>query len=476
MKRFLTLVIVAALLVSLLGIATAFASASISGHSEVYAGTSHTYTGKASYTCGDLVGKIEGLGQANNFGLFPGGMTNISQAGETSITVTIPSSAKPGDTFTIKFSGEYSIFADDGSGDVVAEKSFSTSKTITVVAKPVSTPKPTRDPNATPRPTPEPEGWDLVKIDVDKAEDGTTIQASMEGDTKIPESVLELLAKKKTPLEVDFGTYQCTIDPDDLSGFEGIGSLDLGLTFDKNEALSEVAGGVDVYQLHFAHEGQLPGKFTFSFKAENNKPGDVLYLYYYYGVAGVTEGVQQATVDADGMVTFDIYHCSSYIVTSDVIDGAVDTFDKNKAAEIETLNEELNATKADLVATQAELEEARQAAEAAEAAAAAKDVSAEQNPDASSDDAASAKDGSGIPLAGFIAAVAGAALASMFLTMLFTRSGMFRRSEKSQEKKDAKDQAKREKAAQRKAEKTQAMLDKATQKRAKKEKNNDDVE
>ena len=338
-------------------------------------------------------------------------------------------------------------------------------------------PAATRDPNATPRPTEPPTEWELVEVDVEAAADGAAVEAAITEDPKIPESLLTLLKSKKTPLVVDFGTYKCTVDPAYLTEFTGIGSLSLGLSFDKDEALSAVAGGKDTYQLHFGHQGELPGQLTFSFPASGNEPGDVVYLYYYYGMAEVVEGVQSAVVDADGWITFDIYHCSSYFVSGEVLEGAVDSFNPEADAEIADLGLALQDTQEELAQTQAELAEAQAdlaAAEAAsadaqseaEAAKAAAEAAANAQPEA---EPASATD---ISLAGLIAALAGTALFAMLLTMIFTRSGFFRRSAKAeqeyQEQRKAKAQARqaqREEAERAQKQKAQAKLDKEIQRR-----------
>lgn len=139
MKKLLPLLIVAILLGSMIGVVTAYAGASISGNSTVYAGKSFTYKGTAKYSAGDIVCKIEGLGQVDSGNDNASGLTNKSLTATASIKVSIPSSAKPGDTYTIKFSGQYSVMNSDESGNSTA-KSFSTTKTITVGVPPTPPP------------------------------------------------------------------------------------------------------------------------------------------------------------------------------------------------------------------------------------------------------------------------------------------------------------------------------------------------
>lgn len=437
MKRFLPLLIVMILLVSIIGIGSVSAGASISGNSEVLAGKSYTYTGKASYSCGDLVGKIEGLGQVGHFGTFGGSDKNVSQSESASITVSIPSSAKPGDTYTIKFSGSYSVFGDDGG---ISEKSFSTSKTIKVVQK---APTPTKNPNATPRP---PEGWEIVTNSVGDAKKGALVKGEMKDSYKIPEKLLKKAVENENVLEIDFGTYTCTIDPAALTDFEGIKSLNLKLDFEKAAGLTEIAGGKDVYQLHFGHSGQLPGKLTFTFKASENKPGDTVYLYYYYGEAEIVEGKMSAVVDEDGMVTFDIYHCSSYIVTSEVIEGALSNFDTESATKIDELTTTLTETQTELDEASAKIEtltaekttlenaveEAQQQVTDIEEAAAKASAEAE------------ARDQSKYSLVVLISAVAAGVLLAILLTMLFTKAGLFRKTDEEKAAKGQRREAKQQ--------------------------------
>lgn len=439
MKRFLPLLIVMILLVSMIGITSAFAGASISGSSEVLAGKSYTYTGKASFTGASLLGTLEGLGQANYLNVDANSVENRSISDSKTIKVTIPSSAKPGDKFTIKLSGDYSYFDDEG---VPKEKPFSASKTITVVEK---APTPTKDPNATPRP---PEGWEIVENTMSDAQKGAVVKTEMKDDYKIPEKLLKKAVENENILEIDFGTYTCTIDPAELTDFEGIKSLNLKLDFEKAAGLTEIAGEKDVYQLHFGHSGQLPGKLTFTFEATENKPGDTVYLYYYYGEAEIVEGKMSAVVDENGMVTFDIYHCSSYFVTSEVLEGAQSNFDTESAAKIEELTTALEEKQTELDEASAQIEtltsekttlestveEAEQQVTDLEEAAA--KASAEANE----------KDQSKYSLVVLIAAVAAGILLAILLTMLFTKAGLFRKTDEEKaakaERKVAKQQAK----------------------------------
>ena len=421
MKKFLPILLVIILLVMMLSSITAFAGCSINGSSSVQAGKSYTYTGSASYTGASLLGTLEGLGQADYLSVDASSLENKSISDSASITVSIPSNAKSGDTYTIKLSGQYSVYDEDGNPQT---KHFSTSKTITVATAPVATQKPktTKNPNATPRPTDPPTVWELTANDVAAMAEGGSVAVTDPADTLLPIEVLSDLAEKNGTITIDFGTYKCTIDAAAISAIpKDLDELDLGLSMDIDEALSDAAGGQDVYQLHFNHEGQFPCPISFTFKAENSSPDDVVYLYYYYGTANVIEGQASAVVDKDGYVTFSIYHCSSYFVSDAVIEGSVNSFDSD--AEIQTLTEDLEETQTALQEAQTENDTLKTQLEEAQKEALSKET---QDTDVQTTSAA-ASGPLDIALPALIAAGAGVALIAVLLTMAICHVGIFRK-------------------------------------------------
>jgi len=393
MKRLLSLLAAAILIVSVLGITTAFAGVSISGSNTVQGGKTYTYTVKISYTGFDMMGTVScgGIfsGSSVQFGAGTSGTKNASLSDTVKITVKVNSSAKPGDKGTIKVSGQRSSF----DGNDVTEAGISKSNS----SKPTRTAAPTL--MAEPTPTPEPAGWELAAIQVADMQAGGTVRAAINENAKIPASLLLALAEKKGVLEVDFGGYICRIDGRHLADIPAEAEeLNLGMTMEKDPALSEAAGGKDIYQMHFAMRGELPGAFTYSFKAEESNPGDTVYLYYYYAKAGVLEGKQAAVVDEDGSVSFTIYHCSSYFVSREIVDQAMHNF---------TAADKSQADKAAALDTQPDSAQAQppegQGVSITEVS--------EQTP--------------GFPLPVLIACIAAAALLAMAATMFVTKTGIF---------------------------------------------------
>ena len=334
-KRFIAILLTMILAISTIGIMTA--NAGISGEGGVYAGQTYSYTISFSANASTIGGTISWSGFASgsdNFWEDSSGLNENIKASKT-ISIKVPEGTPVGSTCTIKASGSYTVINEDGT---ISEPSVSDSKTITVVDRPASTPKPERtskpSSNKTensktesePTPTPEPTAWQLASEEVDGMEQGGTITVELTGeddDHEIPVEIYNTLREKKGKLTMNFGTYSCTLDGAALGELdEEEDELDLGLSFEADEEYSAAVGGNDVYQLHFSHKGEFPGKISFTFKADKNSPGDTVYLYYYYGKSKVIAGIQSAVVDENGFVTFDIYHCSSYFVASALVEGA----------------------------------------------------------------------------------------------------------------------------------------------------------
>ena len=436
MKKFLSLLLVTLLMVLLLGIPTAFAgsaSASISGPSSVEAGKTYTYTYTLNYSsCSNAY--IDSVSVGGVFEKVGGGETlwhetfpeNTSGSKSGSITVKVSSSAKPGDKGSISVSGEggYVENNDPHTFDISGSKPATVVDAPDPTATSKPTTRPTRNPNATPKPTEKPTGWELAANNIAEMPDGGTVSLSDLEDTKMPIELLSDLKDKGGTTTVDFGTYTCTIDASAIATIpEGINEIDLGLDMEVDEALSEAVGGQDIYQLHFAHEGQFPCPISFTFKAENSSPGDVVYLYYYYGTANVIEGQMSATVDENGYVTFDIYHCSSYFVSNTVIEGSNNNFDSDSDAQIATLTEELDTAKAALEEAQSENETLKAQLEEAQ-----KEAELNKTQDADVKAASAAAAGAlEITMPALIAAGLGIALIAVIATMAICHVGLFKK-------------------------------------------------
>lgn len=431
MRKLSALLVIAALMTPVLGTtasAAGSASVSITNTKNVQQGRSYTYTIKidfkdTAFAIGDVKFSGAFLHKTEDFE-FSGGGVNKNGSVTIKATLKVPSDAVIGSTGTITVSGQGSHYLGGGK---FSEYTISKSFTATVI-------------KYVPTPTKPPTAWDIAAQGVAKLKAGGALSMKAPADSTIPAALLSALREKQAKLTVDLGNCTCEIDGAALRGVPGGDPIDLAVTMEKDAALSEAAGGADIYQMHFAHSGQLPGPFAYTFKAEANRPGDTLYLYFYYGRPGVVEGTQSAVVDENGFVTFRIYHCSSYFAADRILEGAYGIVSPSAGnAPAETSGPPSGAQQAApaepaasgepavLAETEAQLRAAQDAQLRIEEnvrqmelqlAAARKDAAAFL---------AETEGRLSVEPAALILIVGAAALLAVFLTMLLCRAGLFRR-------------------------------------------------
>ena len=69
--------------------------------------------------------------------------------------------------------------------------------------------------------------------------------------------------------------------------------------------------------IHFYHDGRLPGEATVSVPVKDIFATDSLYLYYYNPLTGGLELSAEGVAVVDGYASFPLKHCSDYILTSE---------------------------------------------------------------------------------------------------------------------------------------------------------------
>ena len=70
--------------------------------------------------------------------------------------------------------------------------------------------------------------------------------------------------------------------------------------------------------VHFSHEGDLPGTATVTAKVD--LPDQKVYFYYYNPVTRFLELVSDQAVVQNGYATFQIEHCSDYVLSTEKLD------------------------------------------------------------------------------------------------------------------------------------------------------------
>ena len=352
MKKAVLLLALLCLLISpLTAIASsAYVKINTKGPAEVHAGQTYTYEITAEFN-NTFWGRVHGIEAGGAFDLIsstPSGdivyeAGQFTGASKKTITVRVKDGAQPNDKCEILIRYEYNDPYEEIESPIVL-KNYKF--TAVVAAEPAQTPAPTPASSSSPPPDTTQESNSQAQASKPKKNTASTSQSSSADSPLtlrieampeasllrisgteyplIPPDALAALKDKRGMLTVDFGHYSCTIDGAHIAALPAdFGTLDLSVSMIKSAALSQAVGGLDAYQLHFAHSGPLPGRFLYAFLAAAHSPGDTLHLYSYHEASGALEAKMQAVVDASGAVTFAIDHCSGFIVCSEVIETIV---------------------------------------------------------------------------------------------------------------------------------------------------------
>lgn len=410
MKRLINSLVVSLavlILVPILVVAATVPSATVSiPNVNLNPGQSYSYSilisVSSAFACMGNI-SVTGVAQASEtFSWDTSGTTNESTTITKKITVSIPQSAKPGQTFTISVTGQVSAYADGQ----VTERYFSQTRTLQVVKKPAT---------PTPKPTPKPSEWELALKAIEAMDADDELQIDITENAQMPASMLAAIEAKQARITFKFKDYTCVIDGRNIGDTEGSDIIDLSLNREKIGDVSAACGQADLYQLHFAHKGEFPGLFEFSFRADQNVPGDKVYLYQYLGHAGVFAGDQTTVVDENGDIAFVLSEGSDYIVTSDRIEGALRNFDDTMTIEaaLRASEEEVKKLEEQILAYEAEKSEGvisgNDTAVAEETQS--KSVLAQADP----------------PPIAFIAAFLGTGLLSVLVTLYVSKAGPFKK-------------------------------------------------
>ncbi len=90
-------------------------------------------------------------------------------------------------------------------------------------------------------------------------------------------------------------------------------------TSPNQDRLSRLAGGAELLHVYFSHHGQLPGKATISVAVPAKYNGQKLNVYYYNERTGSFETIRLNAPAQNGRLSFDITHCSDYVITPAVL-------------------------------------------------------------------------------------------------------------------------------------------------------------
>lgn len=151
---------------------------------------------------------------------------------------------------------------------------------------------------------------------------GDTVNIEITPGLALTAPMLDVLKEKEgVTLLFNSGDYSITLYSDTLKEeytLDFTFNLDIAFTTGLEDKIKEIKNIQDEEKylpIEISYNGNLPGPFTITLKNQDSIASqDRLYLYYY-NETGNTLQQESEVVNEDGMVSFDITHGSTYLVT-----------------------------------------------------------------------------------------------------------------------------------------------------------------
>ena len=164
-------------------------------------------------------------------------------------------------------------------------------------------------------------GWDVIRTEEEKAEEGSIINVDMNGSAVVPGDIFDSIKGKDITITFDMGNgiiwsvngKSITTDKADDIDF----SVKTGTNAIPVDIVNNITGERYSILLSLSHEGEFGFTAILSINLGKDNAGLTANLYYYNESTGELEFVCADTVAEDGMVSLAFTHASDYAVVID---------------------------------------------------------------------------------------------------------------------------------------------------------------
>ncbi|MDE7446470.1 MAG: LPXTG cell wall anchor domain-containing protein [Lachnospiraceae bacterium] len=166
-------------------------------------------------------------------------------------------------------------------------------------------------------------GWNVIRAEEEKAEEGTVINVDMNGTTVVPGDIFDSIKGRDITITFDIGSgILWSVDgrsiiadkADDIDFTVRTGGSAVPV-----EIVNNVTGEHYSIQLSLAHDGEFGFTAVLSVNLGKENAGYTASLYYYNQNAGELEFMCADEVTEDGTVSFAFTHASDYVIVIDRI-------------------------------------------------------------------------------------------------------------------------------------------------------------
>ena len=168
-------------------------------------------------------------------------------------------------------------------------------------------------------------GWDVIRAEEEKAQEGSTINVDMNGSTVVPGDIFDRLKGKDITITFDMGNgIFWSVDGKSITGdasLDKAGDIDFSIQTGVNtvpvDIVNNVTGESYSIQISLAYEGEFGFSAVLSIGLGKENAGYTASLYYYNENTGEMEFICSDEVAEDGTVALAFTHASDYVIAID---------------------------------------------------------------------------------------------------------------------------------------------------------------
>ncbi len=166
-------------------------------------------------------------------------------------------------------------------------------------------------------------GWDVIRAEEEKTEEGSVINVDMNGATVVPGDIFDSIRGKDITITFDMGDgILWSVDGKSIT-VKQAGDIDFSVKTGTNaipvDVVNEVTGENYNIQISLAHEGEFGFTAVLSINLGSENAGYTASLYYYKESTGELEFICRDTIAEDGTASLSFTHASDYVLT--IVDG-----------------------------------------------------------------------------------------------------------------------------------------------------------
>ena len=168
------------------------------------------------------------------------------------------------------------------------------------------------------------EGWDVIREEAKQAPAGEEITVDMNGTTKVPGSLFDLIRGEDVTVVFDMGNgITWSVNGQNVTA-EGVRDIDFGVKYGEQaegnipvSVINNVTGEKFYTGLSLSYDGEFGFQAVLTLNMDQKNAGLYASLYYYNEQTGEMEFICEEEIAEDGSVALTFTHASEYILVVD---------------------------------------------------------------------------------------------------------------------------------------------------------------